>query len=189
MLRRLLVFLAFVSIALVPASPAAAHNTLLSSDPADGAALTELPTQMTLVFDKSVPLDTLSIELIDATVAQESASSIATMSALPGSTVSITTTTLAQPVTAVLANQRSPGSSASAVCLIAGTLVSGSTGDDVTCLQQALIVQSLLEGSPSGAFDAATDQAVRTFQFERSLLADGIVGPVTAAALGIWATS
>ena len=122
-------------------------------------------------------------------VAQESASSIATMSALPGSTVSITTTTLAQPVTAVLANQRSPGSSASAVCLIAGTLVSGSTGDDVTCLQQALIVQSLLEGSPSGAFDAATDQAVRTFQFERSLLADGIVGPVTAAALGIWATS
>lgn len=123
-------------------------------------------------------------------VAQESSSSsIATMSTLPVSAVSITTTTITPPVTAVLVEQQSPESPVSAPCAIAGALVSGSTGDDVTCLQQALIVQSLLEGAPSGAFDAATDQAVRTFQIKRSLLADGVVGPTTATALGIWATS
>ncbi len=121
-------------------------------------------------------------------VAQESASSIATTSTLPVSAVSITTTTTPTS-TAVLVEQQSPESPVSALCVIAGALVSGSTGDDVTCLQQALIVQSLLEGTPSGAFDAATDQAVRAFQIERSLLADGVVGPATATALGIWATS
>ncbi len=67
MLRRIvLFFIAFTSVVLVAASPASAHNTLLSSDPADGGSLSAAPTQMTLVFDKSVPLDTLSIELIDA---------------------------------------------------------------------------------------------------------------------------
>ena len=49
------------------ARTASAHNSLVSSDPADGAVLDAAPTQMTFQFDKSVPLDTVSVELIDAT--------------------------------------------------------------------------------------------------------------------------
>ncbi len=44
---------------------ASAHNSIVSSDPADGAMLAGAPAQITFPFDKSVPLDTLSIELID----------------------------------------------------------------------------------------------------------------------------
>ncbi len=68
MTRRILLLLV-TSIASVVlfANPVSAHNTLLSSDPADGAVLDVVPTQLTLVFDKAVPLDTLSIEIIDAT--------------------------------------------------------------------------------------------------------------------------
>lgn len=46
-------------------SPAAAHNSLLSSDPADGAVLTSAPTQITWTFDKSVPLDSMTVTLTD----------------------------------------------------------------------------------------------------------------------------
>ncbi len=48
----------------LPAGIASAHNTLVSSDPADGASLTLAPTQITWVFDKDVPLETLTVTLI-----------------------------------------------------------------------------------------------------------------------------
>ncbi len=67
MIRRLLLIL-FVSCAglLALSSPALAHNSLASSDPLDGSIIAIAPTQLTLTFDKSVPLETLSIEMIDA---------------------------------------------------------------------------------------------------------------------------
>ncbi len=65
--RILLPLVASLAGGLLFASPASAHNTLASSDPAEGATLATAPTQLTLVFDKSVPLETLSIEMIDST--------------------------------------------------------------------------------------------------------------------------
>lgn len=50
----------------LPAGSASAHNTLTSSDPADGAELSAAPTQITWVFDKAVPLATMTVTLIDA---------------------------------------------------------------------------------------------------------------------------
>jgi copper transport protein len=44
----------------VTAGVASAHNTLVSSDPADGAVLAEAPTELVLTFDLPVPLDTVS---------------------------------------------------------------------------------------------------------------------------------
>ncbi len=68
MIRRLLlILLVSVTGVLGLSRPALAHNTLLSSDPATGTTVESAPTALTLVFDKSVPLDTLSIEIIDAT--------------------------------------------------------------------------------------------------------------------------
>ena len=67
MIRRLLLVL-FVSCAalLGISTPALAHNSLASSDPPDGSTVAVAPTQLTLTFAKSVPLETLTIEIIDA---------------------------------------------------------------------------------------------------------------------------
>jgi copper transport protein len=54
----------------VGASPASAHNTLLSSDPADGAVLDVAPTQVVWSFDNTVPLESMTVTLIDATGAR-----------------------------------------------------------------------------------------------------------------------
>ena len=53
-----------------PSGTASAHNTLVSSDPTDGAELSVAPVQITWVFDKTVPLETLTVTLIDATGAR-----------------------------------------------------------------------------------------------------------------------
>ena len=49
------------------APPAAAHNSLVASNPADGAVLDSVPGEIVWTFAKSVPLDTLTVTLIDAT--------------------------------------------------------------------------------------------------------------------------
>lgn len=80
-----------------------------------------------------------------------------------------------------------PIDSAANSCVMSGTpLQLGSSGPDVECLQQALRAAGLLEGDVTGTFDAATDAAVRSLQAQRGLEVDGIVGQITATALGIW---
>ncbi len=64
--RILLILVASLAGVVLFVSPVSAHNSLASSDPADGSTVASAPTQLTLVFAKSVPLDTLSIEVIDA---------------------------------------------------------------------------------------------------------------------------
>lgn len=51
----------------VPTGGVLAHNTLLASDPADGAALATAPPQITWDFENPVPLDTMTVTLIEAT--------------------------------------------------------------------------------------------------------------------------
>ncbi len=50
---------------LAPA-PASAHNSLVTSDPADGTTLTAPPSSITWTFKNSVPLETMSVFLTDA---------------------------------------------------------------------------------------------------------------------------
>ena len=54
----------------LPASGVSAHNSLVTSDPADGSSLTAAPTQITWTFSKSVPLETMTVTLIDPTGAR-----------------------------------------------------------------------------------------------------------------------
>jgi N-acetylmuramoyl-L-alanine amidase len=60
----------------------------------------------------------------------------------------------------------------------------GDDGPAVAEVQAALVALGLLPGPPDEpAFDTATDRAVRAFQQDRGLVADGVVGPETWGAL------
>lgn len=61
----------------------------------------------------------------------------------------------------------------------------GSTGPDVSALQDALHRAGINAGPVDGIFGTITDSAVRSFQTMRGLAVDGIVGPQTRGALGI----
>lgn len=56
------------------------------------------------------------------------------------------------------------------------------TGPDVSWLQQRLTLAGI-HIADNGTFDAATDAAVKAFQAQHDLKADGVVGPVTRSAL------
>ncbi len=72
-------------------------------------------------------------------------------------------------------------------CVIeSSSLRLGDTGIDVSCLQQALIRDGYLEGSPTGTFDQATYNAVDAVQSEKDLFVDGVAGRETAMALKVW---
>lgn len=70
--------------------------------------------------------------------------------------------------------------------LRAKTLNGGSSGDDVICLQRALIEAGYLSGPPGGVYDNATAAAVTKLQTDRDLFVDGVTGRETAISLGIW---
>ena len=61
----------------------------------------------------------------------------------------------------------------------------GDSGSQVRLLQSKLKQGGYLNGSVDGVFGSQTAAAVRYFQRRNGLTADGIVGPATAAALGM----
>ena len=77
-------------------------------------------------------------------------------------------------------------SPAQAACTIGTTLRVGSTGVAVRCLQSRLNALGYDAGPVDGWFGSMTRSAVVRFQRAKGLTVDGIVGPETARALGIW---
>ena len=61
----------------------------------------------------------------------------------------------------------------------------GSSGDDVRQIQQKLRQWGYYDGAIDGAYGQDTYNAVMRFQRKNGLSADGVVGPATAAAIGI----
>ena len=61
----------------------------------------------------------------------------------------------------------------------------GSSGEQVRQMQQKLKNWDYYDGSGDGIFGSGTESAVKYFQRKNGLSADGIVGPATAAALGM----
>jgi peptidoglycan hydrolase-like protein with peptidoglycan-binding domain len=59
------------------------------------------------------------------------------------------------------------------------TLKKGASGDAVKQLQQALKGLGYDPGQADGQFGAKTEQAVKKFQQDHGITADGIVGPIT----------
>ncbi len=65
------------------------------------------------------------------------------------------------------------------------TLRPGASGADVSKLQTRLAELGLPPGKIDGSFGPATEAALLAFQKSRNLLADGVAGPRTLAALGL----
>ena len=65
------------------------------------------------------------------------------------------------------------------VCLSLSKI--GSRGSEVTAIQQALTTRGYYTGSIDGIFGTETQNALRQFQAENSLVADGIAGDLTLA--------
>ncbi len=64
------------------------------------------------------------------------------------------------------------------------TLSIGSTGNDVRRIQRIFVMtKALVYTQINGTFDAQTQQVVKSFQTGAGLVADGVVGPATWAAL------
>ncbi|HOB91621.1 MAG: spore cortex-lytic enzyme [Bacillota bacterium] len=66
------------------------------------------------------------------------------------------------------------------------TLYWGTTGQDVRDVQYRLRQWGYYDGLIDGYFGASTSAAVRDFQAKNGLAVDGIVGPQTWQALGLW---
>ena len=69
--------------------------------------------------------------------------------------------------------------------LAAKVLEVGSSGSDVTRVQQKLIQWGYLKGAADGRYGAQTRAAVEAFQRKNGLAVDGRVGAATATAMGI----
>jgi peptidoglycan hydrolase-like protein with peptidoglycan-binding domain len=65
------------------------------------------------------------------------------------------------------------------------TLKEGSSGPDVTALQQRLQAAGFDPGKVDGEFGPGTEAAVMAFQKSEGLVPDGVAGPRTLAALGL----
>ena len=65
------------------------------------------------------------------------------------------------------------------------TLTRGAHGDDVRTLQAKLAEKGFSPGALDGDFGPGTEAAVVAFQQSAGLVADGVAGPRTAAALGL----
>lgn len=70
-----------------------------------------------------------------------------------------------------------------------GAISWGDRGTDVTRIQQRLRQYGYMSAPADGIFGQATYEAVVLFQRKNGLKADGVVGPATAAALGITLSS
>lgn len=57
------------------------------------------------------------------------------------------------------------------------------SGADVTVLQAILVARGYTVNATNGVFDESTDKAVRRFQSDSGLAADGVVGPLTWTAI------
>jgi copper transport protein len=63
-MRLVIAVFSTVTALIFSASPASAHNTLVSSNPENGAMMASAPLQWVLTFDKSVPLSSASGEVV-----------------------------------------------------------------------------------------------------------------------------
>jgi peptidoglycan hydrolase-like protein with peptidoglycan-binding domain len=101
-----------------------------------------------------------------------------------GSSTQSTPTTTQSRVTTTTSTTQTTPTNPSAASVPTTTLKSGSTGAEVKLLQHALTQLGYKPGAVDGIFGPNTEAAVMSFQTASKLAPDGVVGPLTLAALG-----
>lgn len=92
-------------------------------------------------------------------------------------------------VLGVTAEMATPSAVQAGTCRVNRTLQHNVRGDEVLCLERRLLELGYLNTSIDTYFGTSTVAAVKRFQTNRGLSADGVVGPRTASTLGIgWST-
>ena len=71
-------------------------------------------------------------------------------------------------------------------CTVDRFLFAGIDAPQVECLEDVLAFDGYLAASADTVYDETAVEAVRQFQAEQGLEVDGVVGPRTAVALGLW---
>ncbi|HEY3484538.1 MAG TPA: peptidoglycan-binding protein, partial [Ilumatobacteraceae bacterium] len=71
-------------------------------------------------------------------------------------------------------------------CTVDRFLFAGIDAPQVECLEGVLAFDGYLDASADTVYDDAAVAAVQAFQADHGLLVDGVVGPLTAVALGVW---
>jgi peptidoglycan hydrolase-like protein with peptidoglycan-binding domain len=71
-------------------------------------------------------------------------------------------------------------------CKVARTVRWGTTGPAARCLERKLVAIGFALDGPNRRFDSTSVDAVRAYQRSKGLDADGVAGPFTLFALGIW---
>jgi peptidoglycan hydrolase-like protein with peptidoglycan-binding domain len=71
-------------------------------------------------------------------------------------------------------------------CKIATTVRWGTTGKAAKCVERKLVSLGYAMYGPDKSFDGTSVDAVRAYQRSKGLNADGVAGPFTLWALGIW---
>jgi hypothetical protein len=94
-----------------------------------------------------------------------------------------TTTTTRPPTTTSTSTTTAAPATTTTIVPAPPPLAVGSRGDDVVALQQHLVELGYWTGESNGVFGAGTYHAVVAFQKVEGLARDGVVGPVTSAAL------
>ena len=72
---------------------------------------------------------------------------------------------------------------------VPASLKVGSTGDQVRTVQSRLKQWGYYDGAVDGIYGSGTERAVKKFQKNNGLTADGVVGPATGKKIGITITS
>lgn len=114
---------------------------------------------------------------------QQSATAPTTTTSAAGTTTPSATTTPTTPATTVPPATAAPTTSPTTAVRAASLLQRGDTGAAVRSLQQRLTALGYWLGTPNGIFGDSTQQAVYALQKVAGLTPDGVVGPLTAAAL------
>jgi peptidoglycan hydrolase-like protein with peptidoglycan-binding domain len=142
---------------------------------------TDLNWRGVVIFALAVLTVIVLIRVIDDDPASLGVNTAGTSQDDGGDTVTTTTTTTPGATTTTR-----PGATTTTALVAAGraTVQEGSSGADVTLLQQRLTTLGYYKGTVDGSFGAGTKSAVVAFQQAKGITpADGVVGPTTWQAL------
>ena len=148
-----------------------------TSDPFVGTSITYVSVNPSGVFSWTPKVADIGTHTISIVGYDSKGNNAAT------STIIVVSASGATPATTVVPAPTAYAAPAAPSYFFSVLLQQGSTGPDVTALQQILVKDGFFSGTPSGTYGPLTTAAVKAYQGAHGLSPLGIVGPGTRTAL------